>query len=82
MKKHQDLRRKKIGFWQVGEAFKKENGKIYYHCTCVCGKERDVYGSLLSIGKSSILWMYGETYRRRPCGTEFWDASCGRKGYD
>lgn len=53
MRKHQDLSGKKIGYWQVGEAFKKENGKIYYHCTCVCGKERDVYGSLLSIGKSS-----------------------------
>ena len=27
MRKHQDLRGKKIGFWQVGEAFKKREWK-------------------------------------------------------
>lgn len=37
---------------QVGESFKKENGKISYHCTCVCGKKKDVYGYLFSTGKS------------------------------
>lgn len=50
--KRLDLSDQDIGFWHIGEAFRKENGKIYYHCTCICGKKKDVYGSLLHTGKS------------------------------
>lgn len=47
-----DLSNTQIGYWQVGEAFTKSNGRIYYHCTCECGKQRDVYGSALNRGVS------------------------------
>lgn len=40
-----------IGYWKVGEPFLK-GGKIYYHCECICGKKRDVYGSVLSTKRS------------------------------
>lgn len=50
MKKN-DLSGKQIGYWDVGEAFHKGN-KIYYHCTCRCGKKRDVQSSSLNTGKS------------------------------
>lgn len=49
--KRNDLTGKKIGRWTVGESFKKGN-KIYYHCTCECGSQHDVYGSVLNRGKS------------------------------
>ena len=47
-----NLTGKKIGKWTVGESFRKENGRIYYHCTCECGTQSDVYGSILNRGKS------------------------------
>lgn len=71
MKKHQDLRGKKIGFWQVGEAFKKENGKIYYHCTCVCGKKKDIYGSMLATGKSNSCGCMSHRTKENLVGQDF-----------
>ena len=50
MKKN-NLENKQIGFWKVGESFKKGN-KIYYHCECICGQKKDIYSSCLNLGKS------------------------------
>lgn len=50
MKRH-NLEGQQIGYWKVGTLVKKNN-KIYYRCTCVCGKEKEVYGSELNTGKS------------------------------
>lgn len=48
-----NLTGQQIGFWQVGESFKK-NGKIYYKCKCTnCGKEKEVNGSALNTGRST-----------------------------
>ena len=50
--KRLDLTGKTIGYWEVGDSFKK-NGKVYYHCKCtLCGKEKDIYGSCLNRGGS------------------------------
>ena len=50
MKKN-ELTRKKIGKWTVGEGFSK-NGQRYFHCTCECGKEADILSYALNKGKS------------------------------
>ena len=39
---HESLTGQKIGRLLIGDEFKK-NGRIYYHCKCECGKEKDIY---------------------------------------
>ena len=46
-----ELKGEKIGLWTVGDSISK-NGKIYFHCTCKCGKESDIQSSVLNKGKS------------------------------
>lgn len=49
--KRNNLEGKQIGKWSVGEAVSKK-GRLYYHCTCECGNERDVSSSVLNTRKS------------------------------
>lgn len=39
---HESLTGQKIGRLLIGNEFKK-NGRIYYHCKCDCGNEKDIY---------------------------------------
>ena len=49
--KRNDLEGKEIGFWKVGSPISK-NGRMYFRCTCICGKQRDISGSVLKSKKS------------------------------
>lgn len=40
-----------IGSWTVGDPVEKK-GRLYYHCICECGKEKDVSAASLIQGKS------------------------------
>ena len=41
MRHTKELTGQKVGHWTVGECIRK-NGRLYYHCTCECGTQRDV----------------------------------------
>ncbi len=41
----------KIGYWTVGD-FIHKGDRGFYHCTCQCGKERDLLPYLLTSGKT------------------------------
>ena len=70
--KRNNLQGKEIGFWKVGESFHKGN-KIYYHCTCVCGKEKDVQSSPLITGKSLSCGCKARLGKGRDLtGMDFW----------
>lgn len=47
-----DLTNKKFGEWLALYSLKK-NGRIYWHCKCDCGEERDVLQYSLTSGKST-----------------------------
>lgn len=52
MGKFVDLTGKRFGRWVVIGRAKDKEGKIYWHCKCDCGNEKDVYVSSLTGGKS------------------------------
>lgn len=48
-----DISNSIVNNWEVGQAIKHSNGKLYYQCKCkLCGKEREVEGYQLRSGKS------------------------------
>lgn len=52
MKKFIDLTGQRFGRWTVIRQAEDKDGKIYWHCKCDCGNEKDVYTSNLTRGKS------------------------------
>ena len=54
---YESLTGKKIGRLTIGEEFKK-NGKIFYHCFCDCGNEKDVYRQGLIDGSTTSCGCY------------------------
>lgn len=53
MRQKIDLTGQKFGKWTViNEIPERKDGKIYWHCKCECGNERDVYGYWLRKGKT------------------------------
>lgn len=52
MEKSVNLTGQRFGRWTVIRQAEDKNGKIYWHCKCDCGNEKDVYVSSLVRGKS------------------------------
>ena len=53
MPKKIELTGKVFGYWTVlYESDLRNNGKVYWHCKCECGNEKDVSGTDLRNGKS------------------------------
>lgn len=48
-----NLLNKQFGDWTVMSLAPKKNGRIYWHCKCMCGVERDVLQGSLTTGKST-----------------------------
>lgn len=63
-----DLTGKQMGFWKVIERVPNKYGKVYYHCRCRCGTERDVGAQQLRQNKSQSCGCYGmqRTPKKRP----------------
>lgn len=51
MAKMIDLTGQQFGSWTAEYPLRK-NGKLYWHCKCVCGTEKDIYSSNLRSGKT------------------------------
>lgn len=54
---YKTLEGQKIGRLTIGEEFKK-NRRIYYHCKCDCGKNKDIYRNHLISGNTTSCGCY------------------------
>lgn len=60
-----DLTNQQFGLWTVLYKTEKRNagGIIYWHCRCACGKEKDVLGSSLRLGRSQSCGLHSNISR-------------------